>query len=120
MSRSTEMKDQAGEKPELSQRVRELIEEIFSPVEQASIQELIREFHWPLESLIDERIHLDVLEICGGRIDKVRELVALAKTDWRDLIMAAEYEMKDGKIVQNERGRIRLAEVNAASQRRGR
>ena len=94
--------------PELSPRVRKLIEEIFPHAEQQRIRELIREFHWPLEPLVDERIHLDILEVCGGKMEKVRELIDLAKTDWRDLIMTAEYELRDGKIVQNERGRKRL------------
>ena len=116
--RSSEMKQQGEAKPELSPRVRALIEASFSPGEQASIPELLREFHWSLQPLIDERVHLDILEICGGRIEKVRELVALARVDWRDLIVTAEYDVKDGKIVQNERGRIRLAEVSQAKMKR--
>jgi hypothetical protein len=48
----------------------------------------------------------------------VRELVDLAKVDWRDLIVAAEYEVRDGKVVQNERGKIRLAELHVEKMRR--
>jgi hypothetical protein len=99
--------------PELSQRVMALIGEIFPPADAPRIRELVREFHWTLGPAFDDRIHLDILEICDGRIEKVRELVELAKVDWRDLIMVAEYDAVDGKIVQNGRGKIRLAELHA-------
>lgn len=103
-----------GNVTDLSLRVLALIRQIFPGADATRAQEMIREFHWKPQPLIDERIHLDILELSGGKLERVRELVDLAKTDWRDLIMSAEYEMKDGKIVQNERGRIRLAEVDAA------
>jgi hypothetical protein len=104
--------------PELSQRVAALIREIFPPADVSRIRELVREFHWSLGPAFDDRTHLDILEICGGKAEKVRELVELAKVDWRDLIVAAEYEVKDGKIVQNERGKIRLAELHVEKMRR--
>jgi hypothetical protein len=104
--------------PELSQRVTALIGEIFPAADAPRIRELVREFHWSLGPAFDDRIHLDILEICGGKAEKVRELVELAKVDWRDLIVAAEYEAKDGKIVQNERGKIRLAELHVEKMRR--
>jgi hypothetical protein len=104
--------------PELSQRVTALIGEIFPPADAPRIRELVREFHWSLGPAFDDRIHLDILEICGGHAEKVRELVELAKVDWRDLIVAAEYEVRDGKVVQNERGKIRLAELHVEKMRR--
>jgi hypothetical protein len=104
--------------PELSQRVTALIGEIFPPADAPRIRELVGEFHWTLGPAFDDRIHLDILEICGGKAERVRELVELAKVDWRDLIMAAEYEVKDGKIVQNERGEKRLAELHGEKMRR--
>jgi hypothetical protein len=104
--------------PALSQRVTALIQEIFPREEAPRIRELVREFHWSLGPAFDDRIHLDILEICGGKAEKVRELVELAKVDWRDLIMAAEYEVKDGKIFQNQRGKIRLAELHVDKMRR--
>jgi hypothetical protein len=76
-----------GTIPELSQRVAALIEKIFSAADVPQIRGMIREFHWAPQPLIDERIHLDILEICDGKMEKVRELVELAKIDWRDLIM---------------------------------
>ena len=104
--------------PELSQRVTALIGEIFPPADAPRIRELVREFHWSLGPAFDDRIHLDILEICGGKAERARELVELAKIDWRDLIMAAEYEVRDGKVVQNERGKIRLAELHVEEMRR--
>jgi hypothetical protein len=104
--------------PELSQRVTALIGEIFPPADAPRIRELVREFHWSLGPAFDDRVHLDILEICGGKAEKVRELVELAKVDWRDLIMAAEYEVRDGNIVQNERGKTRLAELHVQKMRR--
>jgi len=104
--------------PELSRRVTALIEEIFPPADRPRIRELIGEFHWSLGPAFDDRIHLDILEICGGKAERARELVELAKIDWRDLIMAAEYEVRDGKVVQNERGKIRLAELHVEKMRR--
>jgi hypothetical protein len=105
------MTKSAGTIPELSQRVAALIEKIFSAADVPQIRGMIREFHWAPQPLIDERVHLDILEICGGKMEKVRELVDLAKIDWRDLIMVAEYEVTEGKIVQNRRGQTRLAEI---------
>jgi hypothetical protein len=104
--------------PELSQRVTALIGEIFPPADAPCIRELVREFHWTLGPAFDDRIHLDILEICGGKAERVRELVELAKVDWRDLIMVAEYDAVDGKIVQNDRGKIRLAELHLEKMRR--
>jgi hypothetical protein len=104
--------------PELSPRVTALIGRMFPHADAPRIRELVREFHWTLGSAFDDRIHLDILEICEGRIEKVRELVELAKVDWRDLIMVAEYDAVDGKIVQNERGKIRLAELGVEKMRR--
>jgi hypothetical protein len=104
--------------PELSRRVRALIGEIFPPADAPRVRELVRGFHWTLGPAFDDRIHLDILEICGGRIEKVRELVELAKVDWRDLIMVAEYDAVDGEIVQNARGKIRLAELHVQKMRR--
>ena len=38
-----------------------------------------------------ERIRFAALKLSGGRLDRLREAVALAKTDWRDLLMAAGF-----------------------------
>ena len=94
---------------DLSQRVRDLIRELFSPDEEPLVREMLRSFHWDPEPAGDERIHLDILEASAGKLEKVQELVLLAKADWRDLIMATEYESWG---VPNERGRKRLEELH--------
>ena len=38
-----------------------------------------------------ERVQLDILKLSEGDIDKLRNTVALAKRDYRDVIVAAEY-----------------------------
>lgn len=35
-----------------------------------------------------------------GNLDQLRHLVAELRTDWRDVIMGGEYEMRDGKPVR--------------------
>ena len=61
----------------------------------------LREFHWKLVDDVDERVHLNILHTAND-MARVRKLVDLAKRDWRDLIVATEYELRDGKLVQNE------------------
>jgi hypothetical protein len=38
-----------------------------------------------------ERVRFAALRLSGGRIDRLRDAVALAKTDWRDLLVAAGF-----------------------------
>jgi hypothetical protein len=95
-----------------------LIEKIFSAADAPEIRGMIREFHWVPEPLLDERIHLDILEVCDGKTGKVRELVELAKIGWRDLIMIAEYEVSKGKIGLNARGQTRLSEIAVRKRQR--
>jgi hypothetical protein len=97
--------------PEPSEAVRALIQRIFPSDEQPIACELVRSFHWESAPAVDERIHLDMLEISEGSLEKLRTLLELANRDWRDLIMTAEYNHIDGKIVQNERAQRRLTEL---------
>jgi hypothetical protein len=46
-----------------------------------------------------ERVHLDALEVCESSLVKLRKLVELANQDYRDLIMAAEYDIIDGEPI---------------------
>jgi hypothetical protein len=61
------MTNSKGTIPELSKRVAVLIEKVFSAAEAAQIRGMIRGFHWAPEPLLDERIHLDILEVCDGK-----------------------------------------------------
>jgi hypothetical protein len=38
-----------------------------------------------------ERVRFAALKLSGGRLDELRRAIALAKTDWRDLLMAAGF-----------------------------
>jgi hypothetical protein len=55
----------------------------------ANFENWYESFIGPWGPAFDDRIHLDILEICVGNAERVRELVELAKVDWRDLIKAA-------------------------------
>ena len=87
--------------PELSPDVLRALHEKFAGAERNKVAETLREFHWKLIADVDERVHLNILHAASD-LESVRKLVNLAKKDWRDLIMATEYELRDGKLVQSE------------------
>jgi hypothetical protein len=91
----------ANPNPELSADVVHALQERFAGAERDEVASLLREFHWNLQPDLDERVHLNILHAAGD-LDHVRKLVTLAKRDWRDLIMATEYELRDDKLVQTE------------------
>lgn len=78
-----------------------VLQEKFAGPERDQVAETLREFHWKLIADVDERVHLNILHAAGD-LESVRKLVDLAKKDWRDLIMATEYELRQGKLVQTE------------------
>jgi hypothetical protein len=41
-----------------------------------------------------ERVQLAILNLCAGDEDKVREYVAVAKRDYRDVLLWAEYPLE--------------------------
>ncbi|WP_263417388.1 hypothetical protein [Terriglobus albidus] len=43
-----------------------------------------------------ERVRIGVLQICQGNLERMRRLVDVAKRDYRDLLMLAEYMPADG------------------------
>jgi hypothetical protein len=100
-------------KPPLSQPVSDLIYSTFPPDEHAAVSELVRSFHWAPGPAVDERVHLDLLEMSAGNLERLRELVATAHVNWRDIILAAEFDVIGDQIVQNERGKRRLEELAA-------
>jgi hypothetical protein len=91
----------ANGNPLLSPDVLRALHEKFARHEREQIAETLREFHWKLVADVDERIHLNILHAADD-LERVRKLVNLAKRDWRDLILATEYELRDGKLVQTE------------------
>ena len=75
----------------LSDRVKEKARERFPAEEDYSaVCNLLLEYNDGGERGA-ERIRLDILEISDSSVEKTRELLALAKADFRDLILAAEY-----------------------------
>lgn len=98
-------------KPPLTQMVLDLIQSTFSLDEHAAVRELIQSVHWAPAAAVDERIHLDLLELSGGHLERLRELVASAHVNWRDIILAAEFDVVGDQIIQNERGKRRIAEL---------
>ena len=46
-----------------------------------------------------ERIHLDILSACESNLEKMEELINLAKADYRDLILLVEYDRVKGSFV---------------------
>lgn len=94
-----------------SQPVLDLIQSTFPAAEYAAALELIQSVHWAPAPAVDERVHLDLLELAAGNLDRLRELVATAHVNWRDIILAAEFDVVDDQIIQNERGKRRIAEL---------
>jgi hypothetical protein len=82
----------------LSPLTRTLVEKIFPQDQQAQVVSLLEEQcgqNLPFcenstpESL--QRLRLAALKISGGDMEKLHKAVSLAKIDWRDLLMWAEF-----------------------------
>jgi hypothetical protein len=99
--------------PPLSQTVLDLIQNAFPPTEHLAVRELIASVHWAPAPAVDERVHRDLLELSAGNLDRLRQLVATAHVNWRDIILAAEFDVVGDQIIQNERGKRRIAELAA-------
>jgi hypothetical protein len=85
---------------DISDRVAKKVGELFAPSKHAEVYALLREYRMGEDKDGTERIHLDILQLSGGSIEKVEQLVKLANTDSRDVIMAAEYDFQDGKYIK--------------------
>jgi hypothetical protein len=81
----------------LSEAVREKIRVMFPPSDCERAGDLLLQYGERISEPEIERVRLDILYICDSNLDKIRELVNLAKIDCRDLIRAAEYNYIDGK-----------------------
>src|SRR5262249_23572648 len=75
----------------LSEQTKAKIRERFPNADQAEAERLLLTYGADYAEPAVERIRRDILEICGTSLDEVRRLVALAKGDFRDLILEAEY-----------------------------
>jgi hypothetical protein len=85
---------------DLSDRVLKKVGELFAPSKHEEVCALLRGYRMGEHKDGTERIHLDILQLSGASIEKVGQLVKLANTDSRDVIMAAEYDLQDGKYVK--------------------
>jgi hypothetical protein len=54
-----------------------------------------------------ERVQLDILKLSGGSEEKVREYVAVAKRDYRDVLFWAEYPEESRLDTLEKRERVR-------------
>ena len=72
---------------DLEQRSTERIAKDFSQAEQASVVELLTGYAGPEPA----RVTWDILELSKGSLEKVRQYVKAAQTDYRDVLYWAEY-----------------------------
>jgi predicted ester cyclase len=75
----------------LTDRVRSVVREQFREGERAEVEALLATYGTEACEGEGDRVHLDVLRLAEGDVAKVREFVACAKRDFRDVILWAEY-----------------------------
>jgi len=82
----------------LTELVRTHVARLFEPEDREEVCRLLREDCG--ESLpgaasaspaFVERVHCAALKVSEGRLDKLYDAIALAQTDWRDLLVAAGF-----------------------------
>jgi len=84
--------------PRLSQDTEQRIAALFPPSFRAEVSELLiiqcgnnLPFCDHEDEFQLERIRFSALKLSVGNIEKLREAIKLAKTDWRDLLVAAGF-----------------------------
>jgi len=93
----------------LSEEVEHRIQAMFSgEVARESARSML--LNYPTEAWHGEveRVRIGILRICQGNLERMRRLVDVAKRDYRDLLMLAEYMPADpGKplSLRNARGK---------------
>jgi hypothetical protein len=60
-----------------------------------------------------ERIRFAAIRVSGGNLDRLRQAITLAQTDWRDLLVAAEFAVH---VDEHERWRPRRFDAAVVSQ----
>ena len=75
----------------MEQRILERIRREFQGADQNCVVELLASYSGP-ES---DRVRWDILELSKGNLEKVRECVKTAQTDYRDILYWAEYYTND-------------------------
>jgi hypothetical protein len=84
--------------PPLTPATEQRIALLFAPEHQATVQTILRDEcgnNLPLlrssDALAMDRVRFAALKLSGGSLDKLREAVQLARTDWRDLLVEAGF-----------------------------
>jgi len=84
--------------PRLSQRTRQLVDVIFDEQYVAEISQWLEDecgsnlpFCKDYDENQMERIRFAVIKLSNGDIDKLLRAIDVARTDWRDLFMAADF-----------------------------
>jgi hypothetical protein len=75
----------------MDRRILERLTREFHSAEHDTVTQLLTSYSGP-ES---DRVRWDILELSKGRVDKVREYVRAAQTDYRDILYWAEYYKDD-------------------------
>jgi hypothetical protein len=92
----------------LSEEVESRIQAMFSgDVARESARRMLQEYQtepWHGEV---ERVRIGILRICQGSLERMRRLVDVAKRDYRDLLMLAEYLPADSSRPLNLRNASR-------------
>jgi hypothetical protein len=77
--------------PPLSPSVVEELESQFQEEDRKKVADLLLSYGEEALEADAERVRLDILDLCCGDVETVRKLVEMAKRDYRDLLVAAEY-----------------------------
>ena len=77
--------------PPLTPEMLVIIETQFFAADRKAINELLLSYGDEPRHREVDRIRFGVLELSGGDLQKAQEWMALAKHDYRDLIVSAEY-----------------------------
>ena len=86
------------EEQRLSRDAEERVESMFAPGDREAVRRLLIEecgnnlpFCENLDTAALDRCRFAVLKLSGGDLEKLRKAIALAKQDWRDLLVAAKF-----------------------------
>ena len=69
---------------------------MFDPTDYEAVCDLLHKYRGREK----ERIHFDILQLSDGSIERLVKLINMANTDYRDVIVAAEYAFKNGKYIK--------------------
>jgi len=76
----------------MTEEINRRVDAIWSdPAERECVLAALQKFGHERYEREAERVHLAILKLCDARVDRVIELVAAAKKDYRDVLMWAEY-----------------------------